>query len=288
MIRRDADSHFLLITQHDHATLSGELARHLGNATFGAPSPLHETVEGIAHHDAGWPLHDDEPTLNKDGLPLHVFEVPGPVAIRVWSASVEHAAALGPYQGLLVSLHVLGLSAYAQAHMAPGSWSRQDVFELNKFQHRQVEVQERLRAEVGLSSELPLHMGLAKLGASPADDLLLFNFRLLIAMDRVSLALCCGKNLFPKIEDVYAKPGQQPTTISLSMSGPNSLEVTPWPFSVEAEQIQLHVPAKRIGREPFTSAQAFHAAYRNAPNELLTFAIRQRQAGSCVSDPGDT
>ena len=139
MIRRPASPDaFLLITQHDHALLSGQLARRLGNATFGAPSPYEITVEGIAHHDCGWPLHDDNPTLNKDGLPLHVFEVPTPLASEVWSASVARAMNLGDYQGLLVSLHVLGLSAFAMTHLAGGA-SRADVFELNKFQHRQIE-----------------------------------------------------------------------------------------------------------------------------------------------------
>src|SRR3954468_24598873 len=131
MIRRNAGNDFLLITQHDHALFSGEMARRFGNSAFAAPSPFEETVAGIAHHDCGWPMHDDRPTLNKEGLPLHVFEVSGKVAGAVWSTSVTRALGLGEWQGLLVSLHVLNLSAFAMSHWTGAA--RSDVFEMNKF-----------------------------------------------------------------------------------------------------------------------------------------------------------
>ena len=72
MIRRDMEKSFLLFTQDDHARLSGELARHYGNRFFAKAEPLEETIRAVARHDCGWPLHDQMPTLNKDGLPLDV------------------------------------------------------------------------------------------------------------------------------------------------------------------------------------------------------------------------
>ena len=35
-----------------------------------------ETIDGIALHDCGWPLHDTAPQLNDAGLPSDVFETP--------------------------------------------------------------------------------------------------------------------------------------------------------------------------------------------------------------------
>src|SRR4051812_6456725 len=94
MIRNHRGDHLLLITQHDHALLAGKLAGRLGNARFDGPDPWAQTVLGTELHDAGWPLHDDPgegdgPTLNKDGLPLHVLEIGAPLATRVWRASAE-------------------------------------------------------------------------------------------------------------------------------------------------------------------------------------------------------
>lgn len=271
MIRRDDGNDFLLITQHDHALMSGALARRLGNARFAPPAPFEETVEGIAHHDCGWPLHDDAPTLNKAGLPLHVFEAPVGLATQVWAASVARAMNLGDRQGLLVSLHTFNLSANNMMSHASRP-SRTDLFDMNKFQHRQIEVQEMLRTRLGLGNEAPRQLGLAKLGTSPAEDQLLFNFRLLTAMDRISLALCCGKHLFPTMDDVHARPGEQPTLIRVAMPDASAMVLDPWPF--DQPMMTFEVPARRVRKQPFGSLEEFHAAYRAATPEPLRLTVR--------------
>src|SRR5690349_21028782 len=116
MIRHRRGDEFLLIAQHDHALLSGQFAERVGNDTFAAPSPFQETVDGVALHDCGWPLHDEHPTLNDKGLPLHVLESPMSVAVGVWTESARRASEKDAYSGLLVSLHVMALSAIAQTH----------------------------------------------------------------------------------------------------------------------------------------------------------------------------
>src|SRR5438046_837847 len=82
MIRHRQGSDFLLIEQDEHARLSGWLAEHLGNAQFAGPDPREQTIRAIGMHDCSWPLHDHQPTLNKQGLPLHVLETPMPLATR--------------------------------------------------------------------------------------------------------------------------------------------------------------------------------------------------------------
>src|SRR5206468_2748540 len=156
----------------------GRFAERIGNERFAAPSPYRETVDGVALHDCGWPSHDEEPTLNHKGLPLHVLETPIRLAVRVWSASARRAAEKNDYTALLVSLHVMALSAIAQTRdPTPHERFRdaRELFELNKFQHREAEVQEQLRRRLGLRTDLPLHQGLAKPGIDPDEDLLLFN-----------------------------------------------------------------------------------------------------------------
>src|SRR5689334_14047915 len=101
MIRRRVGDHFLLFTQIDHAIFSEWLAQRVGNARFAALTP--QVIAAIAAHDAGWALHDERPTLNSAGYPLHVFELPITLATRIWSASAQRASALGPYAALLVS-----------------------------------------------------------------------------------------------------------------------------------------------------------------------------------------
>jgi hypothetical protein len=272
MIRRDDGDGFLLITQDEHARLSGELARQVGNERFARVEPFEASVEGVRMHDCGWPLHDDRPTLNKEGLPLHVFEVSVPIAVEVWSESVRRAMAAGDWQGLLVSLHVLNLSAFSMAHLrAP---SRAEVFEVNKFQHRQIEVQEELRKRTGLRTDVPLKLGLAAPGTSALDDQLLFDFRVLTFMDRVSLSLCCGKDLFPRVEDVMARPAEAPANITMAMPDARTVVVDPWPFG-EGE-IVTEVAARRVGRGPYGTVEEFRAAYAGASEERMGLVVRGR------------
>jgi hypothetical protein len=272
MIRRDAGDWFLLITQHDHALLSGQLARRIGNPSFASPAPREDVVDAIAHHDCGWPLHDEQPTRNKQGEPLHVFEAPAALAVQVWSASVARAMNLGDYQGLLVSLHVLNLSAInIMAHARDPS--RADLFEINKFQQRQVEIQEELRGRLGLSNDVPRQLGLARPGTSEAEDRLRFNFRLLTAMDRISLALCCGKHLFPAIDDVHPRPGEPPCRIELAM--PDDATMTLAPTMFDQAVMSFEVPARRVAKRAYGDVEELRAAYRAAPVERLILTARR-------------
>src|SRR5918993_4245663 len=149
MIRHTRGDAFLLIKQHDHALLSGKFAERIGNAQFAPPSPFQPVVDGIALHDCGWPVHDDEaPTLNAKGEPLHVLESPMSVATKVWSESVKRASAKDPYTALLVSLHVTALSTFAKSQgWIPHERAKTPAehFMLNKFQQKQFEIQEGLR-----------------------------------------------------------------------------------------------------------------------------------------------
>src|SRR5207248_4922029 len=119
---------------------------------------------------------------------------------------------------------------------------RADLFEMNKFQHRQIEIQEDLHKRLGLSNDLPRQFGLAAPGASAAEDLLRSNYRLLTAMDRISLALCCGENLFPALGDVHARAGAAAMRLSLSMPDSATMVVTPWPF--DQGRLRFEVPAR--------------------------------------------
>lgn len=266
MIRHRHGDDFYLFTQHDHALLSGRLAEQIAGSIIARPSP--SAIKGIALHDCGWPLHDDEPTLNSRGEPLHVFETPPEIATRVWKASTLRAANIDPYSGLLVSLHVLHLSL--MAHASPPSPG--DVFELNKFQHAQIELQERLRPQVGLRIDRPLTHGLAPPGSGPAEDELLFHFRLLRAMDALSLALLCSEPLSITMEGLMSQSGGNAVDFSLTRPSEFTVELDPWPFmpGPHEHQVRFHrVPARR-----FSDETDLRDAYATAPTETATVRVQ--------------
>jgi hypothetical protein len=268
MIRRQMGSQWYLIRQDDHARLSGILAAHLGNHLFERPADKESFVQAVSSHDAGWPLHDDEPTLDARGEPLDVFDTPCSIALKVWAASAERAAAVNPAAGLLVSLHSLALSVDAAA--APDQKERKfdmanptSRFEINKFQHRQVELQESLRKTLGLGTDLPLNQGLAIGSELPAEQSLIFQFRLLQAMDMLSLTICCTKPPITQIRPVLARPGGRALSLRVRRFDEARVHLSPWPFDVE--EIQLQVPFRRLEDEPFSDESVFRQAYASAP-----------------------
>jgi hypothetical protein len=276
MIRHRLGDDFVLITQHDHAQLSGRLAERIGNALFSAPTPFQETVDGIALHDCGWPLHDDNPTLNPQGQPLHVLESPMSVATRVWGESVRCATEKGPWSGLLVSLHVLALSALAQSRdQSPHERFKdpRDLFDLNKFQHKQIEHQQALRQALELRTDVPLRLGLAEPGTGAREDLLLFAYHLLKAMDRISLDVCSGEDLFDQIEEVYPRPGAAPVTLRIKHPAHFELAVDPWPF--DQPRLSFEVPARRVPAQKYGGEDEFRRAYHAAPVAPVTVTVRR-------------
>ena len=258
MIRRHVGDWFYLISQNDHAHLSGRIAAHFGNAMFAPPDPREETVTAISMHDCGWPLHDEQPLLNRDGLPLDVFESPLTNSLRLWTAAAERAETVSPYVGLLVSLHVLGLSGFA----ATRQHSRQEVFELNRFQHAEIERQEALRRKLGLATDRPTRLGLSLEPGDPAEQKLRRNHGIVQIHDRLSLALCCTQLPVAEIENVVAKPGESPITLDLSRPAPTTVVVHPWPF--DQPILKLSVPYRAVPARRYANLEEFHAEYAKA------------------------
>jgi hypothetical protein len=278
MIRRVAGDDFLLITQNEHAAVAQQLGEHFGNSRFERALANSPAMLAIGLHDAGWPLHDDEPTLNDRMVPLDVFETPRRIALPVWTLSADRAEAVDPYAGLLVSLHQLSLSIHAtpppvQKPDEPFDvYKMHEQFAVNKFQHREVERQEKLRSKVGLSTRVPLKHGLAEPGTSEADDQLRFDFRLLQAMDLLSLCVCCAKLPQGETNEVLKRPAADAIKLRIRKDVAGVVGVDPWPFDVKT--IELQIPCRRMPGRRFDSLEEFRESYRRANQEILRVQLK--------------
>jgi hypothetical protein len=267
MIRREMGNSFFLFAQDDHARLSGELARHYGNRLFARPDPPEETNRAVALHDCGWPLHDDRPTLNKDGLPLDVFETPLDVAVGVWQAGIEKVANEADYTQILVSLHVLGLSGFA----AVRQHDRREQFELNKFQHRQIEKQVELRRKLRMPLDVPLRLGLAVRSGLAEEERLRRNHNIVQTMDRISLGLCCTDLVFEKIEGIVSRPGAAAVTLKFARTDDFALRVEPWPF--DQERIEMEIAYKVVPAGKYDDVEEFRMAYASAAPMMMKMTV---------------
>lgn len=264
MICRPRGRELLLITQHDHSRLSGELAKRIGNTLFAAPSPFESVVRAIADHDCGWAEADASPTIDPAGQPTHVFEADIMISLAAWEQSVNQVLPHDPYAALLISLHTMALATRAAARQPEpeDEFARQRVFRVRRFVHQQIEIQEHLRRKLEMPTDLPLRGGLAEQGRDATEDLLRANFFLLEFLDELSLNLCFGRLVFQRIEMIYSRPDQQPFSAFIANSPDGAMTVNPWPFN--SPRLELDVPARRIAPGPYRELNKLHAACQAA------------------------
>jgi hypothetical protein len=232
MIRRGVGNEYWLFTQMEHARLAGEVAKHLRGVAQGT-SHRDSLILACAQHDAGWFIHDDAPRITPKKKPVDVFEPPPFLGFAIWSKSARRVAAMDPYAGLLVSLHSLGISVFAgqQIHKSHPDLAKDPSwrFELNKFQHAQVELQETLRKQLGLRTDIPLEGGLARQSDDPREQELFYNFRIVQATDQLSLCMLCQSPPFARVA-LMPVPGGECIEHLVTRVDEFTLQVDPWPF----------------------------------------------------------
>jgi hypothetical protein len=100
----DGTRNWLLISQVEHARVSGELARCWEDGFS------QEVIDAIAHHDDGWAAWEAEPRINPAfGRPYSFLEMPLDEALAIWDDSIASARTFGPLAGYLVAGHFYGL-----------------------------------------------------------------------------------------------------------------------------------------------------------------------------------
>lgn len=121
MIRRElqlseSERLWLLVSQVDHARLSGAIARNLREQL-----PL-EVIEAITHHDDGWAEWEAAPGINSEcGGPFSFLEMPLEEALPIWDRSIAAARRFGPLAGFIVAGHFYGLLSESDHAQEPAA-----------------------------------------------------------------------------------------------------------------------------------------------------------------------
>lgn len=121
MIRREIqlseNEHlWLLVSQVDHARISGTLTRNLKDEFS------QEVVEAITHHDDGWAEWEASPRINSDiGGPFSFLEMPLVEALPIWDRSIAAARKFGPLAGFIVAGHFYGLLSESDHAQEPAA-----------------------------------------------------------------------------------------------------------------------------------------------------------------------
>ncbi|MGH7139967.1 MAG: DUF3891 family protein, partial [Pirellulales bacterium] len=111
MIRRSKGTdRWVLISQVEHARLSGALAEAWGNEPFARLESHDELVAAVTHHDDGWSAWEVAPKVDlQTGRPLDFTETPLTDSLAIWRESIRRAGDIGPLAAYMVSGHFSAL-----------------------------------------------------------------------------------------------------------------------------------------------------------------------------------
>lgn len=240
MIRRlHNNREFWLFPQAENARVAAELARVAGGANFVAPANRTSLERALALHESGWEQTDAAPTLNAQKLPADALDSHWSVSLAAWTRAVEvvrerHADDL--MAQLLVSIH--GLQQSYDVGKPTERASRFDpqemrkYFEANKFQHREIELQESIRQTLGLAIDQPRRLGLAVDVLPDAREKSLCNdYRWLQMLDLMALSLFATDVVAAPVGPIYDTKGQL-VSFRLSRVDAFTITVSPWCFDV--------------------------------------------------------
>jgi hypothetical protein len=222
-------SHFV-ITQIDHARACGSLAESFGNDAFAAPYPLALMVYVAAHHDEGWSVIDDAPSLDENTrLPYHLTQTPLPKLLITSHGSPAHNESVHPFCGLISSMHTsglyngrYGLSDRVFINLVPEQYKAQ----LTQILDVERERQDRLKQALSSDPET----------RAWADERAVFaNYKLLQFFDTLGLyfhmthAEARTKSLFLNVPQAVDRD----VTITLTPENASTYRLEPFPFSHE-------------------------------------------------------
>lgn len=221
---------WLLISQLEHARLSGALAERWDPAPLERLTCREELLAAIYHHDDGWADWERSAGIDPEsGRPLNFTEMPLVESLAIWRDSIASAGRQGDLAAHVVSAHFCSLlrrfSTRWQADPAKTAIAAEFLAGQEQLQA------ERLRARRQRSNEAD---------AAVVAEMAL---RVLQTFDSLSLWLCCSEQ--PAAE-TFGLPGDLPATVA--MAAPFEVQISPWPFRgdrAEFEVVGRTVPAIR-------------------------------------------
>jgi hypothetical protein len=254
MIRRnitldDGTQLWLLISQVEHARMSGELTR-AWRELFSQ-----EVVDAITHHDDGWAKWEVSPTFDPvRGRPLSFTEMDVADAITIWNDSIAAARRIGPLAGAIVAGHFVGLASGSDHASRPpaNAWLQQTKYDRTRW--------------LG-------EWQLANPSLTPAvvDE----AQQMLLTADLLSLWLCMNGPVSSGSDDAAVSNSEMQTRTSTVLGKfhfvPQTISVgnaeiawqgslAPWPFA--ATEVNLEAPALAVPAAKYTCWAEIAAAGR--------------------------
>jgi len=253
MIRRDKNGGWILITQHDHALLSGQIIAHWGNNNFVIPKPYDEVLFAISVHDSGWKDWDAKPKINpENGYPANFTEMSPYDQSVIWSKCYRSYSKKHSYAAALIALH---FSKFNRSNLKKDPDNKQ--LELLQIDMKDV-----------ISTELGFNISNSNSDKIPND--IKVNLKMLQIGDIISLTLCHGWRSIEITETPTDYNGNSKTLKMESEDGFN-YKITPYPY--DKSKLEFNIIGKNLHEKSFANDQELRDAIEASEDQTLAFTI---------------
>jgi hypothetical protein len=258
IVRYESDGSIVMITQNDHAQLSGLFAAHWGNDTFEKPRPYGSLVRAAMFHDRGWIGYETGPQLDaQTGRTPNYRDVPTDRAqLDAFEWAGDWLSAIDAYAGLMIARHRTGLwqGRYGVITQPPARQRGKLAPEIEAFIARS-EAKQKSAAERLDGSELAI------------------NYNLLQVWDLMSLYICSNETL--KEDRIAPVPvsysGHDGVAMSLSPREAGTIALDPYPL--DEPSLTTNVIYRRLTQTKFNDSAELQAAYFKTAPQIASFRL---------------
>jgi hypothetical protein len=258
IVRYESDGSIVMITQNDHAQVSGLFAAHWGNEKFAMPRPYDSLVRAAMFHDRGWIRYETGPQLDpQTGKTPNYRQVPNSQAqLEAFEWAGEWLSAIDPYAGLLIAKHRTGLwqRRYGVITHPPAIERGNLPPDIVNFIGRS-EARQKLAAEKFEAAELAR------------------NYNLLQVWDLMSLYICSTETLKPDtiapVPVAYA--GDASAAMTLTPVDASTVALDPYPF--DQPTLTTSVIFRRLRQTKFKDTAELQAAYFRTAPQIQSFTM---------------
>ncbi len=298
MLKTKRNGEYWLVSQPDHAWLSGTLAAYWGTgefrspghfAPFGEPERLRaETVLAIAEHDNGWWEWEAAPPLAEDGLPRDLRDVLNDQqeAMKRWRLGVPRLRELHPYASLLISYHANWLYAPKAGLDAPAKFSHSVTVQAKEESEETASVRDFLSELSSQQAELATRVKSTEFSEALAAAHLDPHIRLLQLADAMSLALCStmirpaegnangfGEDVL-RFDNTPRSSAEDVVSITWEPAGERQIVCRPYPFCTDP--LEVHAPVRIVAEGAAPAGERFHSWWQTVGKQPVRYELRSR------------
>ncbi len=258
IVRYESDGSIVMITQNDHAQLSGLFAAHWGNEQFEKPHPYGSLVRAAMFHDRGWIRYETSPQLNPEtGKTPNYRDVPTDRAqLEAFEWAGDWLSAIDPYAGLMIAKHRTGL------------WQGRYGVIRHPVAIRRGKLPPEIEAFIA-RSEAKQKRAAESLDAAEVA----VNYKLLQVWDMISLYICSTEVLKEdRIEPVpVSYSGEGGAAMALVPLEKQTIALDPYPF--DEPSLTTNVIFRRLSQANFKDTADLQSVYFKTAPQIASFQL---------------